>query len=142
MAIFYVFQGDTYYDERDGSFVWSPKLNESGHKNRGFTMMTRIREGDFILHHYNGKMQAISIAQTDCFEAKKPKYKRNKGFAWNDEGYRVNTNYCELEEPVEITKPQHKSWLALNHKPDSAFTIKGTGKQQYMCSIDTNHAIY
>ena len=49
-------------------------------------------------------MMAISIAQTNCFEAKKPSYKRNKGTAWNDEGYRVDTDYYELEEPIEITK--------------------------------------
>lgn len=142
MGIFYVFQGDTYYDERDGGFVWSPNLNENGRRNNGYTTMTFIKKGDFILHNFDGKMMAISIAQTNCFEAKKPSYKRNKGTAWNDEGYRVDTDYYELEEPVEITKSQHKSWLASNHKSDSAFTIKGTGKQQYMCSIDTNHAIY
>lgn len=142
MAIFYVFQGDTYKDELDGGFVWSPKLNESGRRNRGYTMMTHIRKGDFILHNFDGKMVAISIAQTDFFDAKKPLYQHNKGASWNDDGYRVNTSYHELEVPVDITKHEHKSWLALNHKSESAFTIKGTGKQQYMCSIDTNHAIY
>ena len=43
MAIFYVYQGETYFDERDGGFLWSPKLNESGHQNSGYNMMTNIK---------------------------------------------------------------------------------------------------
>lgn len=140
MTVFYVYQGKTYQDERDGGFVWSPKLNGRGHENKGYTMMTFIKKNDFILHNFNGKLMAISIAQTDCFDAKKPSDKYSKGTPWDDGGYRVNTVYKEFETPVKVT--DHKDWLKDNYKENSAFTVHGTGKQQYMSAIDHEHAIY
>ncbi|MCI2899070.1 HNH endonuclease [Staphylococcus hominis] len=140
MAIFYVYQGETYFDERDGGFLWSPKLNESGHQNSGYNMMTNIKKGDFILHHHEGKLMAISIAQTDYFEAEKPVYQNNKGASWNNDGYRINTYYNEFPTPIKMG--DHKKWLASHHKENSAFTRQGMGKQQYMCSIDDEHAFY
>ena len=140
MAVFYVYQGKSYHDERDGNFVWSPKLNESGHKNKGYTMMKFIKKGDFILHNFNGSLMAISIAETDCFDASKPSEKYSKGMPWDNEGYRVNTIYKELETPVKVTN--HKDWLKNNYKKNSAFTVEGTGKQQYMSAIDYEHAIF
>ncbi|MDI7817369.1 hypothetical protein QMM58_13390 [Clostridioides difficile] len=65
MAVYYVFQGETYDEERTGGYVWSPKLDKAGHKNAGYTMMTNIRKGDFILHNSNGEVMSISVAQTD-----------------------------------------------------------------------------
>ncbi len=140
MSVFYVYQGTSYPSERDGGFVWAPKLNSQGHRNKGYTMMTNIKKGDFILHNLNGKLMAVSIAQTDCFDADKPTDKYGRGTPWDDDGYRVNTIYKELDRPVIVT--DHKKWLAANHKDESAFTVQGTGKQQYMCALDDEHAVY
>lgn len=43
---------------------------------------------------------------------------------------------------IALAVTQYKSWLAEHYKEGSAFTVKGTGKQQYMCSIDVEQAIY
>lgn len=69
MAVYYVFQGETYDEERAGEYVWSPQLNKSGGKNVGYTMMTNIHKGDFILHNSNGKIVSISVAKDDYYEA-------------------------------------------------------------------------
>ena len=63
MSVFYVFQGETYREERTGGYVWSPQNNKSGGANAGYTTMTKIRQGDFILHNSNGKIVSISIAR-------------------------------------------------------------------------------
>lgn len=137
MSVFYVFQKKTYQDGLEGGFVWSPRLDKAGHKNNGYTMMTNVKKNDFILHHSDGKMMAISITQTGCFEDKNPSDLYD---SWADEGYRINTIYTELDEPLKVA--DHKSWLASNHKDGSAFTVNGTGKQQYMCLLDDEHAIF
>ena len=59
MGVYYVYQGETYEEERKGGYVWSPKFTKSGGKNAGYTMMTFIKKGDFILHNSNGKIMAI-----------------------------------------------------------------------------------
>lgn len=57
MAIFYVYQNQTYDHE---------------HENQGYRIMTEIRKGDFIIHHASTAIQSISIALTDCYEAQQP----------------------------------------------------------------------
>lgn len=33
MSVFYVFQGETYQEEKAGKYVWSPQKNKSGGAN-------------------------------------------------------------------------------------------------------------
>lgn len=142
MAVYYVFQGETYDEERTGGYVWSPQLDNAGHKNAGYTMMTNIRKDDFILHNSNGKIMAVSIAKRDCYDANQPKQLiEAKTFrVWHNDGYRVDCEYYDFDIPVFATN--YKEWLKENYKKDSAFTVEGTGKQQYMCHLADEHAVF
>ena len=142
MAVYYVFQGETYNEERTGGYVWSPQLNKNGGKNAGYTMMTNVCKDDFILHNSNGKIVSISIAKNDCYESNQPRELSiaETTFKWNDKGYRIDTEYFDFDVPVIATN--YKDWLANHYIEGSAFTINGTGKQQYMCHIADEHAIF
>lgn len=140
MSIFYVYQGDTYELEFKGGYVWSPKLTKSGRENVGYSKMTQVRKGDFILHHCQGKIVAISITQSDCKDCQKPLELEQPSNEWRSDGYIIYTNYVEFDSPVILSN--YKNWLIDNYKEDSAFTKNGTGKQQYMCSLNTEHAIF
>ena len=142
MSVYYVYQGETYAEERAGDYVWSPKLTKSGAKNAGYTMMTNVKKGDFIIHNSNRKIMAISIAKADCRDALQPKELSDAKttVTWDDDVYRIDTTYYSLDVPLVVT--DHKQWLADHYKEGSAFTINGTGKQQYMCTIDDEQAIY
>ncbi|MBR3663944.1 MAG: hypothetical protein IKN64_04725 [Desulfovibrio sp.] len=124
MAVYYVFQGETYKDERIGGYVWSPQLNKSGRNNAGYTMMKNIRKGDFILHNSNRKIVSISIAKNDYYEANQPieLYTANTSIKWSHKGFRVDSDYCDLDVPVIVTN--YKQWLADHYIEGSAFTRK------------------
>lgn len=138
MAVFYVFQGKTYSIERAGGFVWSPTLNQSGGNNAGYLMMTKILKGDYILHNCNGKIVSISVASSNCYESSRPS--EFAAYEWRDDGYMVDTEYFDL--PIPVITRNYKTWLADNYVEGSAFTRTGTGKQQYMCNLADNHAIF
>lgn len=142
MSVFYVFQGINYEKEHAGQYVWSSQLDKAGHKNAGYTMMTNVKAGDFILHNTNGKIVAISIAQRDCYGAERPEklLEADTSVAWNNDGYRVDTTYYEFDKPL-ITS-NYKEWLVKHYVEGSAFTRKGSGKQQYMCNLVYEHAIF
>lgn len=137
MAIYYVFQNQTYKEERSGGYVWSPKLNKAGHKNAGYTTMTNIKENDFILHSCSGKILSISRTKTDCFDALKPK---ELLIDWDTDGYQVNVEYFDFGVPLIVNN--YRDWLQAHYIKDSAFTKAGRGKQQYMCHLAKEHAIY
>ena len=69
MSIFYVFQGKTYKHERDGGYVWSPKLTKDGRKNPGYENMKDVHKGDFILHN-NKRWIFVISNKNDIFAAK------------------------------------------------------------------------
>lgn len=142
MSVYYIFQGETFDEERDGGYVWAPQLNKSGGKNAGYTMITNIRKGDFILHNSNGKIVSISIAKADYYEANQPHElsMADTSVDWEDEGYRVDTEYFDFDVPVIATN--YKGWLKDHFIEGSAFTKAGTGKQQYMCRLADEHAIF
>lgn len=140
MAFYYVYQGDTFEVERKGGYVWSPQLNKAGKKNTGYTTMTCIKKGDVIFHNCNSYLVAISVAQTNCYEANRPKELVSPITKWNDEGYRVDTIYYDLKSPLLVT--DYKDWLKVHYKKESAFTLVGRGKQQYMCKLDETHASF
>ena len=128
MSIFYVFQGKTYNQERDGGYVWSPKLTKDGKKNAGYENMTQVHKGDYILHNNNGEVVAISLALSNCYSD------------WADDGYKINLEYHEFEVPLKIT--EHKEYLTAFNSEESAFDFRGIGKRQYMCHISDLHANY
>lgn len=143
MSVFYVFQGDTYEKEKNGSYVWSPQLDIKGRKNNGYTNMTKIQKGDFILHHKKpSKLVAISIAQTGCMEADKPReLAEGKDLnRWNKEGYKVDLIYYEFDTPLDIL--DFSKWLENHHEKNSAFNVNGKGNQKYMCTLAETHAIF
>ena len=142
MAVYYVFQGETYNEERAGEYIWSPRLNKNGGRNAGYTMMTNVRKGDFILHNSNGKVLAISIAKEDFYEATQPRelVVAETSVEWSDEGYRVDTEYYDFEVPLYTTP--YKEWLERHYIEGSAFTRAGSGKQQYLCHLADEHAIF
>lgn len=128
MAVFYVFQGETYNEECSGGYVWSPQRNKSGGKNAGYTTMTHVKKGDFILHNSNTKIMAISIAQVDCYEAMQPAALKaaNTSVDWDNEGYRIDTSYFTFDTPLKITN--YMEWFSQHYQKDSAFMVNGRGK--------------
>ncbi|MGW7977050.1 hypothetical protein BU116_12285 [Staphylococcus xylosus] len=142
MAVFYVFQGVSYDVERKGGYVWSPQLTKNGKRNAGYSNMMKIRKGDFILHNQSGKVVAISIAKGDCEEMDQPReiMHGESSNLWNKEGYCVQLTYYPFD--VEINTADFRQWLIDNYKENSAFSVNGRGKQQYMCDLDEEHAVF
>ena len=139
MAIFYVYQNQTYDHEHDGGYVWSPQRTKNGGENLGYRIMTEIHKGDFIIHHASTAIQAISIALTDCYEEQQPGALKNAKTIvdWDNDGYRVDVNYIDFDIPLNMR--DYKDWLEEHWEKDSAFNRKGAGKQQYMCHVSNEH---
>ena len=142
MSMFYVFQGETYEEERSGEYVWSPQLTKNGRKNAGYSKMKEICKGDYILHNSNGKIVAISVAKSDCYEAQQPweLSEADTSVIWDDDGYRVDTDYFDFDVPLLTSN--YVAWMREHYIKGSAFTTAGRGKQQYMCSLADEHAAF
>lgn len=142
MSVYFVNQSKTYKQERAGGYLWSPKLDSAGNRNAGYTLMTHVKCGDFILHNSGGRISAVSVVTRDCYDAVKPggisesKFGKN----WNNDGYRVDTKYYDFETPImntDITK-----WAVNNPAAKSCFDRYGKVRQAYLCNVAPCHAEY
>ena len=142
MAVYLVNQGKTYKHEKDGGYIWSPKLNRAGKQNSGYSLMMEVRKGDFIIHNSGGKLSAISVVQEDCKSGSQPIELRNgqNEYDWDDDGWLVNTEYYEFTSP--IINSDLVAWAAQNYKKNSAFQKNGKMRLQYLCNLEKPHAEY
>lgn len=142
--IYLVNQGRTWEQERAGGFLWSPQLDKAGHRNPGYTLMSKVKKGDYILHNKGRWIAAISVVKADCYAAVQPDdVRENSGtYEWNDDGYRIDTEYFDFSIPV--LNAELATWVKLHYHADSCFQRDGKIKQRYLCDLaeqDAEHII-
>ena len=142
MAIYLVNQGKTFKYEREGGYIWSPKLNKAGHQNRGYSLMKNVKKGDYIIHNSGGKLSAISIVKEDCKSGGQPKELKNgqNEYDWDDDGWVIYTKYYDFTTP--LINSDLTTWAIQNYKDDSAFQKDGKLRLQYLCNLALPHAEY
>lgn len=104
---FFVFQNQTYKEESSGGYLWAPQENSDGATMHHWKEMTNIRKGDLIFHSYKSKITAISVAQTDFYEAEKPSEDISYNH-WEELGWRVNTAYYFFESSIKTSEHREK----------------------------------
>lgn len=126
-SVWWVNQGATYTKERDGGFLWAPKLNKAGRPQYHWDTMDEVREGDVVLHYSSGSLRAISHVKTSARPAPNPLGDR----AWEDAGRLVETQYQELNEPVGLSAIDEGARITQG----SPFTVSGAVQQVYLVRL-------
>ena len=62
----------TFKAEFDGGYIWSPKTNKNGARNKTYENLTQVEPGDVVVSYANGRIKAIGIAINNYAEAPKP----------------------------------------------------------------------
>lgn len=86
MRYWWVNQNQTYKQEIEGGFPWSPKRRKDGGRNHFYDTMTEVQSGDLILSFCDTQIKAVGIAQGAVESASKPELGR-VGDQWSDEGW-------------------------------------------------------
>jgi putative restriction endonuclease len=132
MAYWWVSQNKTYIHERDGEFLWAPKLDTAGRSQHHWTSMTEIQPGDVVFSAVKQKIVAVSVANSAAYDAPRPSGFKDE--LWEANGWKVDLRFQELDHPVKIadmlTELQPK--LPLSRSP---LTVKGTGVQGYLFAL-------
>ena len=129
---FFVFQNQSYKEEKAGQYLWAPQSNQKKHDISHWRRMTEVKKGDIILHSVDRKIKAISIAQKDCLNEDRPPELKE---IWTTQGWKVSSKYYELEEELNI--PDHIDVLMkLQPTSNGPFNVNGNRKQGYLFSAN------
>lgn len=100
MRYWWVNQNQTYRQEIDGGYLWSPKRKTNDQRNPFYESMREVAPGDIILSFFDTRIAAIGIARSYCYESPKPTEFGSAGSYWEAIGWKVDVTFRELANRI------------------------------------------
>ena len=100
MKYWWVNQNQTFNQEFNGGYMWSPKRNKNGAFNQFYENMTLVQPGDVVFSFHSTKIPALGKITSVARESSKPDEFGNAGAYWDSEGWRVDVEYDSLEKII------------------------------------------
>ena len=106
----WVNQNQTFRQEQEGGYLWSPKRKANDARNRFYEYMREVAPGDLVFSFRDTRIPALGVATDFCFEAPKPADFGTIGTYWNRVGWKVPVQWTRL--PNRIRPSDHMAELA------------------------------
>jgi putative restriction endonuclease len=107
----WVNQNQTFRQEIDGGYLWSPKRNANGARNPFYEFMREVAPGDLIFSFVDTRIVAIGTAASFCYESPRPVEFGGVGLNWDKIGRRVRVNFAPLihrirpKDHIDLLRP-------------------------------------
>ncbi len=98
---YWVNQGKTYKEEKEGGYLWAPVQNKSGQSVFHWDNMTELKPNDIVLNYLKGYIVGYCIIESNFFINPQPK-EFNVDVIWEDEGYMVEARYFRFSKALDI----------------------------------------
>ena len=99
MEFWWVNHKQTFEQELNEGFLWSPKTNNDGARNQFYINMTLIREGDIVFSYSEGVIKAIGFVSARGIESTRPNEFDLVGEHLDRNGWLVRVDWELLENP-------------------------------------------
>lgn len=100
MKYWWVNQNQTFKQEIEGGYLWSPKKSKNNKTNPFYETMTRVSSGDIVFSFYKTLLQGIGIINESAKTSPKPSEFGSAGDVWSDEGWLVPTTFLLFNQPI------------------------------------------
>jgi hypothetical protein len=128
MRYWWVNQNQTYRQEIEGGYLWSPQRKAGDVRNPFYEYMREVSPGDIVFSFSDTKIPAIGVVESYCYESPRPEEFRGAGMNWNTVGWRVRVKYKVLSR--QIRPKDHMSVLQRVLPPKySPLQANGNGNQ-------------
>lgn len=135
MKYWWVNHKQTFRQEVDGEYLWSPKLEANGRRSHFYDNMRIADRGDLVLSYANQLIKYVGIVSDSAISAPKPNEFRSTGDYWSNEGWRLPIYWIELPQsvyPKEIFS-EIKNYFSKKYSP---LNDQGNGNQKaYLSEI-------
>lgn len=140
---YWVNQGKTYKEEKEGGYLWAPIKNNKGSSFFHWENMKKLNPNDIVFNYRKGFIIGYCEVETNCFLAPQPE-EFNVDVEWENEGYMANSSYILFTEPISI---EHIFDKIARYLPEKYSPLNNSGKdhkiranQGYLYEIDQNIA--
>ena len=140
MRFWWVNQNQTFKQEFEGGYLWSPKRKANGHRNAFYDYMRDVAPGDVVFSFKATRIAAIGVALSTGFEAPKPEEFGDSGQNWSKIGWKVHVRYTQL---INSIRPAEHMNLIAPTLPErySPLLANGNGLQSvYLAAVPDSMA--
>ncbi|MDF1822640.1 MAG: HNH endonuclease [Alcanivoracaceae bacterium] len=95
MNYWWVNHKQTFRQERQGGYLWSPKRRADGARQQSYEWMRIVKPGDVIFAFADGRVNALGVAQSSGYDCPKPEEFGSTGAYWDKSGWRVDVAFYE-----------------------------------------------
>jgi hypothetical protein len=100
MQYWWVNQNQTFRQEIEGGYLWSPKRNKNRHRNPFYEFMREVAPGDIVFSFCDARIAALGIVSGYCRESPKPEEFGTAGTNWSQIGWRVSVRWQRLTHVI------------------------------------------
>ena len=93
----------TYEIQRDGSFLWSPKVEKNGASNPGFSNMLLAKKDDVFFVNHKSNIVAVGIVRSKASESKRPEEFPITQNPLSLIGWRLEADYFEIPKKLRVS---------------------------------------
>ncbi len=140
MRYWWVNQNQTFRQEIEGGYLWSPKRNKNGHRNPFYEFMREVSPGDIVFSFCDTRIAALGIVSGYCRENPKPEEFGTAGMNWSQIGWRVGVRWRRLDNAIRPKDhiARLRPELASRYAP---LTANGNGLQSvYLTHVSAGFA--
>ena len=107
MRYWWVNQNQTYRQEIEGGYLWSPKRKTNNQRNPFYESMREVAPGDVTFSFFDTRIAALGIARSYCYESPKPTEFGSAGAYWGAIGWKVDISFGRSTTGLDrkITSP-------------------------------------
>lgn len=137
MSYWWVNHKQTFKQEFEGGYIWSPKRNANGAANQTYFNLTIVSPGDIIFSYSSTMIQAIGIAERKFYPSPMPPEfgTTNENWSKGGEGYLVRVTWDRLKRPIK-PKDHLATIVPLLPQVNSPIQSNGNGNQAcYLAAI-------
>ncbi|WP_298892876.1 HNH endonuclease signature motif containing protein [uncultured Psychroserpens sp.] len=136
---YWVNQGKTYKEEKEGGYLWAPTSNSSGKSFFHWNNMIKLKPNDIVFNFRKGFLVGYCIILSEYFLFAQPD-EFDVDVQWEDEGYMIDAKYHLFNKPLDINQVYEKikQYLPPKYSPLN-FTgnpPKAKANQGYLYALD------
>jgi putative restriction endonuclease len=136
MAVWWVFQNESFERSRKGGYLWAPLVDKRGNKKNHWEYVDQVKKGDVVLSSKDRHLVALSVAKKDAYRANQPDPEDAK--LWNLEGRRVDVAYVDLDPSISVD--DLVNIFNENNQENSPLDKNGRGKVGYLFPVSPSSA--
>lgn len=90
---YWVNQGQTYQEEKNGRYLWAPLLDKEGRPRFYWSNMKLLKKGDIVFNYLEKKVYGYCVVMRTAYDFDQPDELKGKRELWNDKGLETDVNY-------------------------------------------------